>query len=143
MRLMVSEILDHVSKSQTEAEKIAILRKNYSPALEDVLHWAYNPNITLFTNEVPPYTPDASPEGLSLTSIYSEHKRFYMFLRESRIDVERKRILLIQMLEALGSKEAEVVEYIFKRNIPQISKDLAEKAYPGLFSRPVRIPMEA
>jgi hypothetical protein len=132
---MISEILDHVSKAETEAEKIKILRKNYSPALEDVFHWAYNPNITLFTNEVPPYTPDASPEGLSLTSIYSEHKRFYMFLRNTQIDPARKRILLIQMLEALGPKEAKIVECIVKRNIPQISKDIAEKAYPGFFEQ--------
>jgi hypothetical protein len=66
-----------------------------------------------------------------------------MFLKESRIDLDRKGILLIQMLEALGDKEAKVLEGIIKRNIPSVSKELAEKAYPGLLSRPIRIPMEA
>jgi hypothetical protein len=47
------------------------------------------------------------------------------------------------MLEALGDKEAKVLEGIIKRNIPSVPKELAEKAYPGLLSRPIRIPMEA
>jgi hypothetical protein len=111
--------------------------------LEDVFQWAYNPNIQLFTNKIPPYTPDQSPDGLSLTTLYSEHKRFYMFLKESRITEERKTILLIQMLEALGVNEAKVLEYIVTKNIPSVSKELVEKAYPNLFTRPVKIPMEA
>jgi hypothetical protein len=143
MRLNISEILDLVNQAETEDQKINLLRKNYSPAMEDVLHWAYAPNLNFFTDKIPPYTPDMSPEGLSLTSLYSEHKRFYMFLKESRIDLNRKGILLIQMLEALGDKEAKVLEGIIKRNIPSVPKELAEKAYPGLLSRPIRIPMEA
>jgi hypothetical protein len=143
MRSLISEVLEEVSQANTEEQKISILRKNYSPALEDVFQWAYNPNIQLFTNKIPPYTPDQSPDGLSLTTLYSEHKRFYMFLKESRITEERKTILLIQMLEALGVNEAKVLEYIVTKNIPSVSKELVEKAYPNLFTRPVKIPMEA
>jgi len=143
MRLLISEVLEEVSQADTEEKKISILRKNYSPALEDVLQWTYNPNIQLFTNKIPPYTPDQSPDGLAMTSLYSEHKRFYMFLKESRITEDRKTILLIQMLEALSSKEAKVLESVIAKNIPSITKTLAEKAYPGLFSRPIKIPMEA
>ena len=143
MRSLISEVLEEVSQANTEEQKISILRKNYSPALEDVFQWAYNPNIQLFTNKIPPYTPDQSPDGLSLTTLYSEHKRFYMFLKESRITEERKTILLIQMLEALGVNEAKVLEYIVTKNIPSVSKELVEKAYPNLFARPVKIPMEA
>ena len=143
MRLMISEIFQQVSQAQTENEKINILRKNYSPALEDVLHWAYDPNIVFFTRTTPPYTPDQSPEGLSLTSLYSEHKRFYMFLKNSRIDSSRKNVLLIQMLESLGDKEAKILEQVINKNISCISKELAEKAYPGLFNKPIKIPMEA
>ena len=143
MRSLISEVLEEVSQANTEEQKISILRKNYSPALEDVFQWAYNPNIQLFTNKIPPFTPDLSPDGLSLTSLNSEHKRFNMFLKESRITEERKTILLIQMLEALGVNEAKVLEYIVTKNIPSVSKELVEKAYPNLFTRPVKIPMEA
>lgn len=143
MRQMISEILEQVSQAQTENEKVNILRKNYSPALEDVLRWAYDPNIVFFTDTIPPYTPDQSPEGLSLTTLYSEHKRFYMFLKESRIDSNRKTILLIQMLEGLGDTESKILEQIITKNIKSVSKDLLEKSYPGIFNRPIRIPMEA
>jgi hypothetical protein len=47
------------------------------------------------------------------------------------------------MLEALGVNEAKVLEYIVTKNIPSVSKELVEKAYPNLFTRPVKIPMEA
>ncbi len=143
MRLNISEILEQVSQAQTENEKINILRRNYSPALEDVLHWAYDSNIVFYTKTIPQYTPDQSPEGLSLTSLYNEHKRFYMFLKDSRIDSSRKNVLLIQMLESLGSKESKILEQIISKNIEAVSRELAEKAYPGLFTKPIRIPMEA
>lgn len=143
MKPLISEVFEQVSQANTEEQKISVLRKHYSPALEDVIQWAYNPNVTLFTNDIPPYTPDQSPDGLAVTSLYSEHKRFYMFLNESRINSDRKTILLIQMLEALSSNEAKILESVIKRNIPSVSKSLAEKAYPGIFSRPIKIPMEA
>jgi len=143
MKLLVSEILAKVAAAETEAKKINLLRENYSPALEDVLHWAYDPNIKFFTNKVPPYTPDQSPDGLAMTTLYSEHKRFYLFLEQTRVDAARKNILLIQMLEALSGAESKILENILLKNIPEVSKDLAEKAYPGLLQRPIRIPVEA
>lgn len=143
MRSLISEVFQEVSQASTEEQKVSLLRKHYSPAMEDVIQWAYNSNITLFTTEIPPYTPDQSPDGLALTSLYSEHKRFYMFLNDTRINSDRKTILLIQMLEALSLNEAKILEGIIKRNIPSVSKSLAEKAYPGIFSRPIKIPMEA
>lgn len=143
MKFLISEILNEVSQVTSEIEKISILRKNYSPAMEDVFQWAYNPSVILFTNTIPKYTPDQSPDGLALTSLYSEHKRFYMFLKETRINEDRKTILLIQMLEALSSKEAKILEGIITKNIPEVSKTLAETAYPGIFSKSIKIPMEA
>lgn len=143
MRPLISEIFQQISQADTEEQKISLLRKNYSPAMEDVLQWAYNPNIKLFTKEIPPYTPDQSPDGLAVTSLYSEHKRFYMFLNDTKINTDRKIILLIQMLEAVSSNEAKVLENIIKKNIPDLSKSLVEKAYPGIFSRPIKIPIEA
>jgi hypothetical protein len=143
MRLLISEILEKVHSAKTEEEKINILRVNYSPALEDVFKWAYDPNIVFFTKEIPPYTLDVSPDGLSFTTLYNEHKRFYLFLNSSKINSERKTILLIQMLEALGPKESKVLENVIMKNIPSVPMDMASKAYPGLFSKPIKIPMEA
>jgi hypothetical protein len=143
MRLLVSEVLSKVATAETEQKKINLLRENYSPALEDVLHWAYDPNIKFYTDKIPPYTPDQSPTGLAMTSLYNEHKRFYLFLQNTRVDTNRKNILLIQMLEALSAAEAKIVEGMLQRNIPEVNKDLAMKAYPGLLERPIRIPVEA
>jgi hypothetical protein len=143
MRLLVSEVLSKVATAETEQKKINLLRENYSPALEDVLHWAYDPNIKFYTDKIPPYTPDQSPTGLAMTSLYNEHKRFYLFLQNTRVDTNRKNILLIQMLEALSAAEAKIIESMIQRNIPEVTKDLAMKAYPGLLERPIRIPVEA
>lgn len=141
MKLMVGEILDLVAAADTEDKKINILRANYSPAMEDVLRWSHDPTIVFFTDKIPPYTPDQSPEGLTMTTLYSEHKRFYMFARDAHIDNSRKTVLLIQMLEALGNKEASVLEQVIKKNLLVVSKNLAEKAYPGMFLKPVRVPV--
>lgn len=143
MRLLVSEVLEKVKQAKTEQEKINLLRVNYSPALEDVFKWAYDPNIVFFTNEIPPYTPDQSPEGLAYTSLYNEHKKFYLFLKNTRVDVERKKVLLIQMLEALGNNESKVLEWIIQKNIPNLPLDMISKAYPNFLSKPIKIPMEA
>ena len=143
MRMLVSEVLYKVEQAKTESEKINLLRVNYSPALEDTLRWAYDPNILFFTKTIPPYTPDLSPEGLAYTSLYSEHKRFYIFLRDYKLAEERKTVLLIQMLEALGKTESKILENIILKNIPEVSKDLACKAYPNFLNKPMKIPMEA
>ena len=64
-----------------------------------------------------------------------------MFARDAHIDDSRKTVLLIQMLEALGNKEASVLEQVIKKNLLVVSKNLAEKAYPGMFLKPVRVPV--
>lgn len=143
MRLLINEVFDKVVKAKTEQEKIEILRVNYSPALEDVLRWAYDPNIVFYTNTIPPYTSDPSPEGLSYTTLYNEHKRFYLFLRDYKLQTDRKNVLLIQVLEALSSSESKILENVILKNIPEVSKELAMKAYPNFLNKSIKIPMEA
>jgi|APGre2960657404_1045060.scaffolds.fasta_scaffold27261_3 hypothetical protein len=142
MKLLISEILEKVNQAKTEQEKISILRVNYSPALEDVFKWTYDPNVFFFISEIPLYTPDQAPDGLSFTSLYNEHKRFYLFHKNYKISSDKKTILLIQMLEALGAKEAKILEYTIKKNIPGLSYDLVNKAYPNFLANPIKIPVE-
>jgi len=128
----VNEVFERVAAAKTESEKIQILKDNYSPALIECLHVAYSPKIKFFTDTIPKYNVDDSPEGLAYTTLFSEYRRLYMFYQESPIDPKRKVVLLTQMLEALSPKEAKVLESIIKQSIPEVSKELANKAFPGI-----------
>jgi hypothetical protein len=146
MQLMISEIWNQVSNASTENEKIALLRKNNSPALREILRYAYHPNVKFFSETVPPFKADDSPAGMSYGSMFGEYRKFYIYLDPRLESVitqkgptrpDRKRMLLIQMLEALHPSEAALFVKIFKRETlkdKKLTKAVVDKAFPGLLA---------
>ena len=136
----IYEILNEVANATTRAEKIAVLRRNDNTTLRSVLRGAYHPSVKFVFDKIPEYKTEVNiPPGMGYTSLNIEAKRFYIFVEgNKRVDpnlsLERKRHILIQMLEALEPKEAEVLSNMLMKNLKTkgLNADLAVEAFPDL-----------
>jgi hypothetical protein len=131
----IYEIFDEFEAAGSKEDKINVLKNNLSQVLVDVLILAYHPKYEWLVNEMPiKYKlPDVLP-GSSFSSLSKELRKFYMFQRgeptAEKLTDKRREELLLQILESLEFREAEVVIGIF-------SKDLGVKGLDYKFIKKV------
>jgi hypothetical protein len=135
----IYEIFDEFEKASTRQERINVLQRNSNYALKSVLKGTFDPNVRFVINETPSYKPSNSPPGLGYTSIHQELGRVYLFEANNprvspSLAYNRKIQILIQILEALENREAEVFMNMImkKQNVKGLTVDIIEEAFPGL-----------
>jgi hypothetical protein len=133
------EIFDEIAAAETKEEKQNILANNDSVAMRQVVRAVFDPNIQFVFEEVPQYKKNESPPGLSETSLHMEVSRMYLFEKNNPfvaggLTQERKRQLLIQILESLEAREAEVFINTLQKDlkVPGLDYELARNTFPGL-----------
>jgi len=122
MRRNVYEIFDDFENASTKEERIAVLQRNWTPVLQNVLSMAFDPNIKWKVNGIPEdyKIPDTKP-GISYSTLNQEIKRMYLFqvgnpTAEKLTEAKQKELLLI-LLESLEPREAEVINGILKKDL--------------------------
>jgi hypothetical protein len=133
------EVFEEFENAPKREDKINILRNNKSYALECVLRGTFFPNIRYVFDEIPNYRRSDAPAGLSYTSIHQELDRVYLFeVNNPRVaptlTLERKKVILAQMLESLEEKEAAVFAGMLMKRLPVkgLTYKLVQEAFPGL-----------
>jgi len=137
----IHEVFEELEAApHVEAAK-AILYYNMNPGLRGVLRANYHPGIKFVIDEIPPYTVSDAPLGLGQSTIHKEINRVYIFEQNNpRVDanltLERKKQILVQILEALEAKEAKIfADMIMKRiKLKHVTKELIEEVFPDMFS---------
>lgn len=139
MTKAIYEIFDEVEKAPTKKEKVEVLQKNSNYALRNVLKGTFDPNIQFVIDRVPYYKPSDSPVGLGYTSLYQELNRIYIFQKNNpkvdpNLSQERKEKILIQMLEALEKREAEVLMNMLlkKQKVKGLTYNVVKEAFPDI-----------
>jgi len=121
----IYEIFDEFEEAKTKAERKAVIEKNLSPTLVKVLEYTFSPNYRWKIKEIPDNykIPDTLP-GVSYAQLSTELRRLYLFQdghpSAEALTEEKRNELLLQFLESLEFREAEVV-------IGIMSKDLGVK----------------
>lgn len=135
----IYEVFDDFAKLKTRAEKIDLLRSDRRRVLKDVLQGAFSPNIQFVFDKPVEYKPSDAPPGLGYTSIEQELKRVYLFIKDHPrvapdLTHERKEHILIQMLEAMEAREAEVFMNMILKDlkVKGLDEKLVREAFPGL-----------
>ena len=135
----IYEIFDEYEKASTKEERLQVLRRNGNYALRSVLKGTYDPNIQFNIEKVPLYKPSDAPPGLGYTSIHQELGRVYLFTANDprtsvNLTLKRKEQLLIQILEALEKREAEVFMNMIlkKQKVKNLNVDIVKEAFPDL-----------
>ena len=133
------EVFAEFEKSPSRQDKINILKNNSSYALREVLKGTFNPNIEFTVTNIPFYKPSDAPPGLGYSSIHQELSRAYLFEKNNpkvsrNLSDKRKEQLLIQILECLEEKEAQIYINMLlkKQRVKGLTSNIVKEAFPGL-----------
>lgn len=134
--LTIPEVLEKIAQSSNREAVVKSLREHSSLALKQLLRYGYLDNSKWYRTDLPEYTPDPSPEGLSISTLFSEVKRFYMFKESYNLPKERKDILLIQILESVHPTEAKLIADLLSgrlsSNYLKIDRTVIQEAFPDI-----------
>jgi hypothetical protein len=112
MDLLISEILDKVSKAKTKQNKVALLKQYNSPALRMVIKSSFDPKIkwALPEGEVPFKRNDA-PAGTEHSVLSYESRKLYHYIEggNNLLSQRKRETMFVQMLEGLHETEADVL----------------------------------
>ena len=137
MDLLISEILEKVSKVKTKKEKVAILREHDHQSMRMVIKSSFDPNIewALPEGEVP-YTRNDAPEGTEHSSLSYESRKLYHFIRggNSKINQSKRETMFVQMLEGLHESEAALLVAAKDKKLHQIYKGLSANVVKEAFN---------
>lgn len=133
-----SEILEEVSKARTTQKKVELLRQYRNDALVSLLIWNFDESvISMLPEGTVPYKPNDAPKGTEHTSLRSEQRSFYNFVKggNDTLSKTRRETIFIQILEGLHPEESDLLVPVKdKRLIDKynINRSLIEEAYPDI-----------
>jgi hypothetical protein len=137
MDLLISEILDKVSKAKTKQNKVALLKQYNSPALRMVIKSSFDPKIkwALPEGEVPFKRNDA-PAGTEHSVLSYESRKLYHYIEggNSQITQRKKETMFVQMLEGLHETEADVLVAAKDGLLHQMYKGLSANVVKEAFN---------
>ncbi len=117
------EVFDEYEKAKTKKDRLAVIQNNLSPTLVKVLEYTYHPNYKWKYDGIPDQyrVPNNTGPGISYAQLSTELRRIYLFQEghpACEALSERRRLeLLLQFLESLEPREAEVVAGIFRKDL--------------------------
>ena len=136
MELLISEILDKVSKLKSKKEKVKFLQDNNTDSLRMVLKSAFDPKIKWLLPEGDvPYARNDAPEGTEHSVLAYESRKLYHFLEggNASITQNKRELMFVQMLEGLHESEADVLCAAKDKVLHQKYKGLSEPVVKEAF----------
>jgi hypothetical protein len=133
------EVFDEFEAATSKKEKMKVLEKNLSKTLVQVLELTYHPQYQWLVNDLPENykVPDTLP-GLSLNRLGTELRKLYLFRKgdntAEKLTPAKQNELLIQLLESLEPREAEVIVGIFKKDqgVKGLDYKFVKEAFPQM-----------
>jgi len=137
MDLLISEILDKVSKAKTKQNKIALLKEHDSQALRMVIKASFDPKIkwALPDGEVP-FKRNEAPAGTEHSVLAYESRKLYHYIRGGNSDLSqsKRETMFVQMLEGLHESEADVLVAAKDGVLHQMYKGLSANVVKEAFN---------
>ena len=134
------EVFDEFEQAKTKKDRMNVIQRNLSTTLVNVLELTFHPQIKWKVKELPDSyrVPTDILPGITYDSLNSQLRRLYMF-REGNPTAEtlttrRREELLIQLLESIEPREAEVVMGILNKDLGVKGLDykFVKEAFPNL-----------
>lgn len=136
---LIPEILALCTACKTPEQVVSVLRANSSPALLELLKYAYWPGVE-FDTPIPEWHREPNPLGLSPNSLFTEARRLYLFTKAKVLPQQKKVELLLNILESVHPSEAFlVIDLIKNRSLPfevkQVTEPIVRAAFPKLLPK--------
>lgn len=150
-KTLISEVLQRVSNAKTKSQKIEILQEYKSEALTKILLCNFAKSVAfVFPSGKTPFTPLDRPKGIQHQVLFTEHRLVDKMITKTingvvyygcsgtpspRIQQIKKEQLWIQLLEALHTEEAELLDLVKDKQLTtryKITKQNVIDAFPEL-----------
>ena len=134
------EVFDSFENCTNKKERMDVIGQNLSKTLVDVLQLAYHPDFQWKVKELPENykVPTDMLPGITHDSLAHQLRRLYMFQVGNQtaegLSEKRRTELLIQMLESIEPREAEILLGIFQKDLGVKGLDykFVKEAFPNL-----------
>ena len=133
---LLHEILTQVNNAKDKPTKIAVLKKNDSVPLRQVIKGAFDPNIKWALPEgTPPYKENDAPAGTEHTSLFTEARRLWHFVEgaDQKLTKSKKEMMFIQMLEGLHKDDAKLLVAVKEKELNKMYKGLTDAVVKDAF----------
>jgi hypothetical protein len=136
----IYEIFDEFEEAKNKNERMNVIGNNLSQTLVDVLTYTFHPDYHWLINEMPEnFQFKETPPGMGYAQISTELRKLYLFrknnIQAERLSVRKRNEILLQLLESLEPREAEVLIGIFKKDqgVKHLDYKFVKGAFPNLF----------
>ena len=134
------QIFDEINDAPTRAKKKEVIGKNHSTTLAKIFELAYHPGYQWKVKEMPHdyQFPQDIAEGITHANLNTELRRLYLFQQGNptaeQLKPQRQKELLLQLLESLEPREAEVIMGIFNKDlgVNGLDYEFVKECYPNL-----------
>ena len=135
----IYEIFDEFEIAPSKKEKLLLIEQNLSKTLLQLLELAFHPDYQWLINEMPNEykIPDTFP-GISRCQLSTEIRKLYLFKKgdatAEKLSDEKRKQLLLQLIESLEPREAEVVIGILSKDlgVKGLNYKFVKEAFPQL-----------
>jgi hypothetical protein len=136
----IFEVFDEFEQATNKKDRMAVIEKNLSKTLVQVFELAYHPNYEWLIKEMPDnyVIPSDILPGISRTQLSTEIRKLYMFRKgdptAEKLSSQKRNELLLQLLESLEPREAEVIIGIFQKDlgVKGLNYKFIKEAFPNL-----------
>ena len=137
----IYEVFDEFEEAKNKKERMSVIEKNLSKTLVQVLELAFHPSHQWLITEIPEgYKIDLGNkiQGMSMGQLSTEIRKMYLFQKgdasAEKISEEKRKQLLLQILEVIEPREAEVVMGILNKDLGVKGLDykFVKEAFPNL-----------
>ena len=133
------EVFDEFEEASSKSDRMNVIQKNLSQTLVQVLQLTFDPQYQWLITELPEnyILPDTLP-GISREQLSLQLRKLYLFRKgeptAEKLTPEKRNQLLLQMLESLEPREAEVVVGIFRKDlgVKGLTYKFVKEAFPNL-----------
>jgi hypothetical protein len=139
MHKYIFEIIEEAKNAKTRPEKIAILNKNESWALKDVIKGTLDPTVEWLLPKGPvPYKPCEAHNAP--TNLLRQNKQFAYFVKggkgSRRIQTIKRESIFLALIEGIHPKDAEIVVGMINKKPfgGGLTPKLINEAFPNLLS---------
>lgn len=136
----IYEIFDDFEKAKSKKERMSVIERNLSPTLVKIFELTFHPKYKWKVKELPENykIPTDILPGITFDNMNAQLRRLYLFLEgdpsAENLTEKRRNEILVQMLESIEPREAEVILGIFQKDLGVKGLDykFVKEAFPDL-----------
>jgi len=135
----IYEVFDEFEAAKNKKERMDVIAKNLTKTLVQVLELTYHPQIEWLVHDMPEnFKIKNVPEGMGYAQLSTEIRKLYLFRKGEpaahALNPKKQNEVLLQLLESLEPREAEVVAGIFRKDqgVNGLNYKFVKEAFPQL-----------